>query len=239
MNQPHPFLVVFEPVHARFVRLTILGVTRGEAVSLRAVTVYAPGSTENLASSARGARVTVSSTIAGDPAALISGQEASSPWRAATSGPEWVEIELPEVALVDAIAFQTDNTTGEPSSYRVDVGFRPLSAIGSWGTQMVAFHPGPGGGLRAPVTADRQGLISAEPPPSLPPFERVPRGQRKTREYSPQWHPAGESLCLNGNNWWLCQVPGGPHDGCWPPDLERLAELARNLPSGGDGSGTP
>ena len=70
MSQTDPYLVVFEPLRARYVRLTIASVNRGEAVALSEVQVYALDGMENLATSAAGARVTVSSTATGDPAAF-------------------------------------------------------------------------------------------------------------------------------------------------------------------------
>ena len=233
-----PFLVTFETTQTRFLRLTILGIDEGDAVCLERVGVYSPGSIDNLALASKGAKIVASSTSAGDPHNLIADGQAAFPgWRAASSGPEWIEIELPEATAIDTIAFwcndKAQKRDGEPSCYRVEVGMEPLSDLPPVNTHVVAFFAGPGGARRAAVTADRKVQTGKEDTPELGDFSRIPRVRNETTNTAPQWRPAGDAICLNGDDWWLRQVPDTPHLNKWPPDCDRLATLAGSLPTGG------
>ena len=66
-----PFLVLFEPVEARFVRLTILGINEGNGAAIDELEAFAPGKTENLVAAEKGVKATASSAL-DDPRHAVS-----------------------------------------------------------------------------------------------------------------------------------------------------------------------
>ena len=236
-----PFLVMFQPVEARFVRLTILGINEGTGAAIDELEAFAPGKTENLAS-AKGAKATVSSAL-DDPRHAVSylndGRYGNgSCWIAATGGIEWAQIEFTRPLIVDTVAFSRDRTgtfnDRMAASFRVEV-----SRDGkSW--RQVAHFPGPGGGVRGKVTADRTG-IGFRPEDnraaSTKSFADKPRVRHDLVDPAPQSLPPGETLSLNGN-WWMRQFSHEPRGENWPPEAERAVDLAKEVPQKGLGEET-
>jgi hypothetical protein len=107
-----PNTISFDPVKARFIRLTIPGPTNPQPC-LDELEVYGPDSDKNLALAATGAKATASSCLAGFDAHRIShlndglyGNEHS--WISEGTQNEWAQIELPETTAVSSVVFSRD-----------------------------------------------------------------------------------------------------------------------------------
>jgi beta-mannosidase len=237
-----PIVVAFEPVEVRHVRLTMFGINAGNAPCLDELEVFAPGAVENLASAEHHATATASSCLADDPRHKVAhlndgsyGNEHS--WVAAESGTQWAQIELPAPTKIDALAFSRDRTgqftDREPTSFRVEVSLDGRR----W--QEVAFFPGPGGAARGPITPERRPTASAAAcRAEQVPSHALPRVRRMLADPAPQYTATGESLCLNGDDWWMRQIPSPPHWDEWPPEPQLLASVLEELPHDGLGEGT-
>ena len=106
-----PNAVVFEPVEARFVRMTIGGSPAGQPC-LDELEVYGPGAKENLALALGGAKATASSCLEGYSIHRIEhlndgryGNDHS--WICGGSS-GWAQIELAAPAVVDRVVFSRD-----------------------------------------------------------------------------------------------------------------------------------
>ncbi|MEW6158665.1 MAG: two-component regulator propeller domain-containing protein [Verrucomicrobiota bacterium] len=105
----------FDPVQARYVRMTIEEATRGE-VCLDEFEVFTAGTpSANAALRSAGARVTVSGSIQGfaihQPEHLndgLYGNEHS--WIAGPESPAWLQIEFPEPIWIDRVVWSRDRT---------------------------------------------------------------------------------------------------------------------------------
>ena len=149
---------VFEPVKARFIRLTVTKATASRRqVDLDEFEVWTAGnSTRNVALegrvSAGGTRVDSASPETYSPRNLVDGKY-DQRWISAGTFPVWIQVELPKTATIGRVEWSSDRLGGfggrfgrpQPESYTVD-----LSSDGaSWTT--VATSAG-----RLPFTEDEQ-----------------------------------------------------------------------------------
>ncbi|WP_165234430.1 discoidin domain-containing protein [Aquisphaera insulae] len=124
VNRPAPGRIRYQPdranaievppTRARFVRVVIRSCAEG-AASLDEVEVYGPDGTSNLARAGAGAVASASSTIAGyaihRPENLNDGRYGNDHgWVAATTGEEWVQVELPAAAMIARVVLSRDRT---------------------------------------------------------------------------------------------------------------------------------
>ncbi|MGQ9733012.1 MAG: discoidin domain-containing protein [Candidatus Zipacnadales bacterium] len=103
----------FEPQQARFVRFVIRATNSGNQACLDELEVYPPGSDENLALAAQGAKASASSLLGGYRQHAVEhlndGEYGNAhSWIAATSNEEWAQIELPKVATIARVVFSRD-----------------------------------------------------------------------------------------------------------------------------------
>lgn len=238
----NPFLVLFQPVEARFVRLTILGINEGSGAAVDELEAFAPGRTENLAAAKRGAKATASTAL-DDPRHAVSflndGRYGNgSCWIAASGGIEWAQIEFPEPHVIDTVAFSRDRI-GEFDD-RIAGSFRVEVSLDGTTWRQVAHFPGPGGGVRGRVTADRRNADFPQEDVKTAPvasFVALPRVRHELVDPAPQAIPPGETISLNGD-WWMRQFPHSPRGRAWPPETGRAAELAKEVPREGLGEGS-
>ena len=133
---------------------------------------------------------------------------------------EWAQIEFPRPRTIDTVAFSRDRT-GKYGD-RIAGSFRVEVSLDGKTWRQVAHFPGPGGGVRGKVTADRKAsdLVPArERTASVKSFATKPRVRHDLVDPAPQSVPLGETLSLNGD-WWMRQFPHGPRGDDWPPETE-------------------
>ncbi len=110
---PRRTMEVFDPVEVRFVRFTIFETNGGEPC-LDELEIYgAEDETRNLALAAHGARATASGSLAGYAIHDLKGVNDGAygngrSWIADRQRHAWVQIELPEPALIDRIVWSRD-----------------------------------------------------------------------------------------------------------------------------------
>jgi hypothetical protein len=239
-----PFLVTFNAVTAKFIKLTVLGINGGRAVCLDELEVFAPESTENLALDSMGGIALVSSFVKGNPdrggAYLIDGKYGNDrTWMAESGGIEWAQIELPCPTIIDAIAFSRDREGHwedcTPTSFKLEV------SVDGKDWTAVAIYLGPGVPLRGAIKVDRCfsnwcQLKCSET--DILPIRLKSRQRCDFVDAKQQSEPAGKSICLNGINWWMRQVIGEPHLDEWLPETNKVSQFLDELPKDGFGEGT-
>ncbi len=122
----------FEPVAARFVRVTIEATRDGSQPCLDELEVYGPEGEENLALAARGSRATASSLLPGYPIHQIEhlndgrwGNDRS--WISDEPGRGWAQVELPGAETMARVVWSRDGGFPQryvdrlPSAYRIEV----------------------------------------------------------------------------------------------------------------------
>jgi hypothetical protein len=150
-----PNEIVFAPVEARFVRVTVLRVNQRAEACIDELEVYGE-SGGNLALAAKGAKASASSLLPGyaihQIAHLNDGKYGNShSWIAGAGGPQWAQIELAASAKINKVVFSRDREgrfrdrmpvalTVEVSSdgqawKRVSERAVPLEALGRHGQQ--------------------------------------------------------------------------------------------------------
>jgi hypothetical protein len=131
----------FEAVEARFVRLTILATRDGTEPCLDEVQVFGPGSTDNLALAASGARASASSLLQGFDIHKVEhlndgkfGNERS--WISKSRETGWAQIELARPAVVNQVVWSRDGAEIPRFDDRLPVAYRiEVSADGkAWKT---------------------------------------------------------------------------------------------------------
>ena len=124
----------FNPVKARFVRLTISGTTRGgRQVDLDEFSVWTQGrDSRNVAldakASARSTRRESASPDTYSPANLVDGRY-DKRWISSGGLPTWVQVELPRISVIDRVEWSSDRIGGfrgrfarpQPEEYRIEV----------------------------------------------------------------------------------------------------------------------
>ena len=124
----------FDPVKARFVRLTISKTTRGGAqVDLDELSVWTQGrGSRNVAlgakASARSTRKESASPDTYSPANLVDGRY-DKRWISSGGLPTWVQIELPRTTVINRVEWSSDRIGGfggrfarpQPEEYRIEV----------------------------------------------------------------------------------------------------------------------
>ena len=110
-----PEALDFAPQQARFVRVVIHQTSGNSQPGIDELEIFGPDGKENLALAKRGAVASASSLLPGYPIHQIKhlndglyGNDHS--WIAATSGQEWVQIELPQPAAVTRVMVTRDRT---------------------------------------------------------------------------------------------------------------------------------
>jgi len=108
-----PEAVSFPPCDARFVRVAIHATSGNSQPGIDELEIFGPEGKENLALAKGGAVASASSLIPGYPIHQIKhlndglyGNAHS--WIAATSGPEWVQIELPKAGAIASVVLTRD-----------------------------------------------------------------------------------------------------------------------------------
>jgi hypothetical protein len=119
----------FEPVEARFVRLTVLATRDGTEPCLDELQVFRPGSTDNLALAASGAKATASSLLQGFAIHKVEhlndgkfGNEWS--WISGTRGTGWAQIELPKAVRINQVVWSRDGAEIPRFDDRLAVAYR-------------------------------------------------------------------------------------------------------------------
>ena len=130
--------ITFPSQKAKVVRLVIRS-AHGGAAGVDELELFAPDGTENLARASRGAVAQASSVIPGFAIHAVAhlndgkvGNDHS--WIAATANEEWVEIELPQAAMIARVDFSRDRTGIFTDRQPQDVEIRVSEEGQAWTT---------------------------------------------------------------------------------------------------------
>ncbi len=234
-----PFLIVFEPVEAKYVRLTVFGVNAGNGAAIDEIEIFTTGSVKNLALASKGSTVKASSCLQADGKHRVDylndGKYGNDHcWIAESSGMEWVQVKLRQSNLINTVAFSRDRTG--VFSDRIATSFRVETSLDGNSWTEVAFFPGPGGGRRGRIVPDRQSNWESD----VDLENRInKKGDLVRHEFvdaSPQHEFSGESICLNGNDWWMTQINAKPHWDDWEQDTSCFMQFTKTLPGKGQTS---